>query len=77
MIQSGTLDVHSRSNNFKMKIIHKDKWGFWPLQWYTFIVEDNDGGLTELDIEKDIWVQYNVGDYFDNQHYNQFYKHDK
>lgn len=59
-----------------MKIIHKDKWGFWPLQWYTFIVENDEQGLMEISVKKDIWLRFGVGDYYD-AHYHQFYKYDQ
>ena len=59
-----------------MKIIHKDKWGFWFLTRYTFIVEDEEESLTELNVSKDKWMRFNVGDFYDS-HYQQFFKYDQ
>lgn len=56
-----------------MKIIHKDKWGFFILTWYTYIVEGENGELKEVNVNKHIWNKFNVGDYYD-PHYNKFYK---
>ncbi len=58
-----------------MKIIHKDKWGFWFFKRYTFIVEDEDESLTELNVSKDKWMRFKVGDFYD-PHYKQFFKYD-
>ena len=59
-----------------MKIIHKDKWGFWFLTRYIFIVEDEDESLTELNVSKEQWMRFNVGDFYD-PHYKQFFKYDQ
>jgi hypothetical protein len=59
-----------------MKIIHKDKWGFWFFVRYNFIVEDDDESLTELTVSKDLWLRFNVGDYYDPL-YDQYYKYDQ
>ena len=59
-----------------MKIIHKDKWGFWIFTRYTFIVEDEEGSLTEVTAPKDVWIRHEVGDYYD-PHYHQFFKYDQ
>ena len=59
-----------------MKIIHKDKLGFWFLVKYYFIVEDDDESLTEVTVSKDTWLKFNVGDFYD-PHYQQFYKYDQ
>ena len=59
-----------------MKIIHKDKWGFWFFKRYTFIVEDEDESLTELNVSKDKWMRFKVGDFYDS-HYKQFFKYDQ
>jgi len=59
-----------------MKIIQKDKIGFWFLVRYSFYLEDECEGLTEIVVKKDIWEKFDVGDYYDT-HYNQFYKNEK
>lgn len=57
-----------------MKIIHKDKWGFWFFVRYSFYIEDDNEGITEIYVDKKTWQKFNVGDYFDT-HYHQFYKY--
>ena len=59
-----------------MKIIHKDKLGFWFLVKYYFVVEDDDESLTEVTVSKDNWLRFDVGDHYDPM-YNQFYKYDQ
>lgn len=59
-----------------MKIIHKDKWGFWIFTRYSFILEDENESITEIVVDKNKWQKYNIGDYMDS-HYKQFYKNDK
>lgn len=59
-----------------MKIIHKDKWGFWFFKRYTFILEDEEESLTEIVVKRDVWLRFDVGDYYD-AHYHQFYKYDQ
>lgn len=58
-----------------MKIIHKDKWGFWIFTRYSFILEDENEGLTEIVVDKKKWQRFCVGDYYD-AHYGQFFKYD-
>ncbi len=58
-----------------MKIIYKDKWGFWFLARYTFILEDEEESLTELVVSKEQWLKFNVGDFYDT-HYKQLFKYD-
>lgn len=58
-----------------MKIIHKDRVGFWFLVRYSFILEDEDEGLTEMVVNKQTWQRFDVGDYYDT-HYGQFFKYD-
>lgn len=58
-----------------MRIIHKDKWGFWFFIRYSFYMEDENEGITEYLVDRDIWNRFDVGDYFDT-HYHQFYKYD-
>ena len=48
-----------------MKIILKDKWGFWFFKRYSFYIEDEDEGITEVFVNKSTWDRLNVGDYFD------------
>jgi hypothetical protein len=48
-----------------MKIVYKDKWGFWFFVRYNFILEDEDESLTELTVPKDVWLKFNVGDCYD------------
>jgi hypothetical protein len=48
-----------------MKIYHKDAWGFWFLKRYSFYVEDESEGLTEILVDKYTWMKYNVGDYYE------------
>jgi hypothetical protein len=46
-----------------MKIIHKDKWGFWIFTRYSFIVEDENDSITEIVVDKSRWEKYTIGDY--------------
>jgi len=48
-----------------MKIIQKDCWGFWIFKRYSFILEDEEEGLTEVVVPKYIWENSSVGNYFD------------
>jgi hypothetical protein len=49
----------------KMKIYHKDVWGFWFFKRYSFYVEDESEGLTEILVDKNTWMRYNVGDFYE------------
>lgn len=52
-----------------MKIVLKDKWGFWFFKRYSFILESEDQSLTELHVSEKVWNSYNIGDqYYYNQH---------
>ena len=48
-----------------MRIYYKDTWGFWFLKYYYIMVEDDNGFLTEIKVEKDEWNYYNVGDIYE------------
>jgi hypothetical protein len=61
-------------NNF-MKIINKSNWGFWIFSRYSFILENDEEGLTEIVVNKKTFDKFNVGDYYDS-HYGQFFKYD-
>lgn len=49
----------------KMKIYHKDVWGFWIFARYSFFLEDESEGLVEVTVDKNTWVRYNVGDIYE------------
>jgi hypothetical protein len=70
------MDKPSHTKHNKMKIILKDKWGFWFFKRYSFYMEDESESITEVLVNKDIWEKFGVGDYFDT-HYHQFFKYDK
>ena len=44
------------------KIIHKDVCGFWIFKRYSMIVEDKFEGLTEVIVDEDTFLKFNVGD---------------
>lgn len=46
------------------KIYHKDTWGFWFFRRYSFYVGDEFDSLSEILVDKNIWIKHNVGDYF-------------
>jgi hypothetical protein len=46
-----------------MRIISKDKWGFWIFVRYSFIVEDQNDSITEIVVDKSRWEKYTIGDY--------------
>jgi hypothetical protein len=46
------------------KIIHKDKCGFWIFVRYSMIVEDENEGLTEVVVDKNTYMKYNIGDIY-------------
>jgi hypothetical protein len=48
-----------------MRIIGKDKWGFWFFTRYSFYVEDKDEGITEVFVNRETWEDFGVGDYQD------------
>ncbi len=48
-----------------MKIYHKDVWGFWFFKRYSFYVEDESEGLTEILVDKYTCMRYNVGEYYE------------
>lgn len=48
-----------------MKIYHKDVWGFWIFKRYSFYVEDESEGLTEILVDKDTWSLHEVGDTYE------------
>jgi hypothetical protein len=48
-----------------MIIYYKDVWGFWFLKRYSFYVEDESGGLTEILVDINTWVRYNIGDSYE------------
>jgi hypothetical protein len=48
-----------------MIIYYKDVWGFWFLKRYSFYVEDESGGLTEILVDRNTWVRYNIGDFYE------------
>jgi hypothetical protein len=48
-----------------MRIYHKDSWGFWVFKRFSFFIEDEDGGLTEITVDKNTWVRYAVGDIYE------------
>jgi hypothetical protein len=48
-----------------MKIYHKDVWGFWFFKRYSFYVEDESEGLIEILVDKNTWLRYNVGDFYE------------
>jgi len=56
------------------QIIHKDKWGFWKFTKYFFYVEDDNGRITEVYVDKKTWTQFNIGDYRDSV-YGWFYSY--
>ena len=58
-----------------MKIIYKDKWGFWIFSRYSYVLEDEEESLTEIVVDKNTWYKFNVGDYYD-PHYKNFFKYD-
>ena len=48
------------------KIIHKDVCGFWIFKnRYSMIVEDENGGLIEIVVNKKTFDKYNVGDKYE------------
>jgi hypothetical protein len=47
-----------------MKIIHKDKWNFWPFKRYSFYLESKDESLIEVSVSKQVWEKFNIGDSF-------------
>ncbi len=49
----------------KLKIILKDKWGFWFFKRYSVVVEDEYGSLTELHIKQTEWTKCKEGDYYE------------
>jgi hypothetical protein len=48
-----------------MIIYYKDVWGFWFLKRYSFYVEDELEGLTEILVDKNTWIRYNIGDIYE------------
>ena len=52
----------------KLKIIHKDECGFWIFKRYSFIIEDQDEGLTEVVVDKQTYDGYNIGDKYEKIH---------
>jgi len=48
-----------------MKIYHKDVWGFLFFKRYSFYVEDESEGLTEISVTKEVWDKYSVGDFYE------------
>lgn len=59
-----------------MKIVYKDKWKFLFFVRYYFILENETGELIEIAVNKDKWLRFGEGDYYDT-HYHQFYKYDQ
>ena len=57
-----------------MRIIKKDCWGFWIFKRYSFILENEEEGLNEIVVSKNVWEKWNVGDYCD-PHYKQFFRY--
>lgn len=49
----------------KLKIIHKDVWGFWIFKRYSLIVEDENESLTEIIVDKETWMKYNIGNHYE------------
>jgi len=45
-----------------MKIYYKETWGFWFFKRYSFYVEDEQEGLTEILVDKNTWLSYDIGD---------------
>jgi hypothetical protein len=48
-----------------MKIYHKDAWGFWIFNRYSFFLEDESEGLVEFIVDKNTWNSYNIGDIYE------------
>jgi hypothetical protein len=48
-----------------MIIYYKDVYGFWFFKRYSFYVEDESEGLTEIIVDKHTWTQYNIGDTYE------------
>ena len=48
-----------------MKIYYKESWGFWIFKRYSFYVEDELEGLTEVLVSKDEWLKYKIGDTYE------------
>jgi hypothetical protein len=48
-----------------MKIYHKDVWGFWVFKRYSLYLEDGDGGLTEIVVDKKTFNKYTLGDVYE------------
>jgi hypothetical protein len=48
-----------------MKIYHKDVWRFLFFKRYSFYVEDENQSLTEIEVDKNTWDLYNVGDVYE------------
>jgi hypothetical protein len=48
-----------------MKIYHKDVWGFWIFARYSFFLEDELEGLIEVTVDKNTWMRYDVGDFYE------------
>ena len=48
-----------------MKIYYKESWGFWFFKRYSFYVEDELEGLTEIIVDKKTWENYNIGDIYE------------
>jgi hypothetical protein len=45
-----------------MKIYFKETWGFWFFKRYSFYVQDEQEGLTEILVDKNTWQSYDIGD---------------
>jgi len=48
-----------------MKIYHKNVWGFWFFKRCSFYVEDESEGLVEVLVDKQTWLAYNIGDFYE------------
>lgn len=45
-----------------MKIYHKDSWGFWIFRRFSLYVEDAEGNLTEVLVDRKTWNSSDAGD---------------
>ena len=48
-----------------MKIYYKETWGFWIFKRYSFYVQDEQEGLTEILVDKNTWQSYDIGDTYE------------
>jgi hypothetical protein len=47
-----------------MKVINKESFGIFFKEYFLHL-EDDDGSLSEICVEKNVWENYNIGDTYD------------